>query len=152
MVIADLGIVHKPPSQRLLAGPRSKQFPIRPCNRAHDRGQRRSHILRKMPAVRPRIADQLVPFIKRLRKIQRLLRAEPEQPVRVPLQFREIVKRRRPHPLSLQLHRFDRRPTRTRPRHNQRGLDPVRRKPRRFLDVFQIPDPCPAIRLRFRLS
>jgi hypothetical protein len=54
-----------------------------------------------MPAVGARVADQLVPFIESLRDIQGPLRTEAEQPVGVPLQFGQIVQRRRSHPLDL---------------------------------------------------
>ena len=56
-----------------------------------------------MAAVGARIADQLVPLVERLRGVERLLRAEAEQPVGVALQLGQIVEQRRRHALRLAL-------------------------------------------------
>ena len=93
MVIGDLGIVDEPPSQRTLPGAGRQVLPIGRRDRLDDPRQRGRHILRQVPAVGARVADQLVPLVESLRHIQRLLRAEAEQPVGVPLQFRQVVER-----------------------------------------------------------
>src|SRR4051812_46624119 len=54
-----------------------------------------------MPAVGARIADELVPFVERLSEVQRLLGAEAEETVGVPLKLGEVVERRRRHALRL---------------------------------------------------
>jgi hypothetical protein len=60
-----------------------------------------------MAAIRARITDQLMPLIKSLCGVERMLRAEPEKPVRMPLQFGQIVQKRWPHALRFGLYGFN---------------------------------------------
>ena len=76
VVIGHLGIVNEPSPQGALARAGRQVVTIRTFDILDDRWQRRHHILREVPAVRARIANELVGFIKRLRDIQRFLRAE----------------------------------------------------------------------------
>ena len=133
VVISDLGIVDEPPSQRTLPRTGRKMRLIGNRDRLDDLRQRGRHILRQMSAVRSRVADQLVPFIERLGQVQGLLRAEAEQPVGVPLQFRQIVQRRRCHPLDLGSDRFDGGRARARALDNPSSRLSVRRQPHRLL-------------------
>ena len=63
VVVADLRVIHKPFSQRFLARTGRKVFFVARFNRAHNAGKGSGHILRNMPAVGSRIADQLVALI-----------------------------------------------------------------------------------------
>ena len=78
-----------------------------PADRAHDLRQRARYILRQMPAIGTWIADQLMSLIKRLREFECALRAERVQPIRMPLQFRQVVEQRRRHALGLRFDLFD---------------------------------------------
>src|SRR5437868_14855319 len=60
-----------------------------------------------MPAVGARIADQFLALIQGLCKVERLLRAEPEQTIGVTLQLGKVVKQRRKRPLVFGRNRFD---------------------------------------------
>ena len=141
VMVADLGIVHEAPSQRPFTSARSQVLAVRFLNRLDDAGQRARHILRQMPAIGARIADQFVAFIQRLRHVQRLLRAEPEKPVGVPLQFRKIVQRRRRHALGLGFDGFDGRLPGTRPRRDAVGLFAIGRQAHGLLQRFLIRRP-----------
>jgi hypothetical protein len=48
-----------------------------------------------MPAVGPRIREQLVPLVERLRGVERGFRGRAEEPVRVALQLGQVVEERR---------------------------------------------------------
>ena len=101
MVVGHLRVVDEPPPERALARARRQVLAVRRRDRFDDPRQRARHVLREMPAVGARIADQLVPFVQRLRDVERLLRAEAVQAVGVPLQLRQVVEQRRRHALRL---------------------------------------------------
>jgi hypothetical protein len=117
-MIGDFGIVHEAAPQGTLAGARRQQRVVRLFDRAHHRRQGGRHILRKMPAIGARIADQLAALVKRLSGFQSLLCAETIKAVGVPLQFGEIVKQRRRHALRFGLDGCDVRRARARPRYD----------------------------------
>ncbi len=105
-----------------------------------------------MPAVGAGITDQFVTFVKRLRGIERLLRAEPEQAVGMPLQFGKVVKRRRTHAPRLRFHRFDGRLTGLRARDDLRGLKAIGVEAGGFLNFAYVANPGTLIRFGFRLA
>src|SRR5690349_4989587 len=83
-----------------------------------------------MTAIRPRIADQLPLLVERLRGVERPLRAHPVEAVRVALELREIIqKRRRDPPLRAGL-RLDPRFAALHAQYDPRRLLSVRRQPR----------------------
>ena len=100
-----------------------------------------------MPAVRPGITDQLVPLIESLRSVERVLRTEPEEPVRMPLQFGQVIQERRSHPLHLGLYRFNSSNPGLCARRNLTGFHTIRRKSGGFLDLLRIADPGALISL-----
>ena len=77
-MISDLGIVDEPPSQRALPAAGRKVCVIGRRDRLDNPRQRYRRILRQMPAVGARVANQLVSFIKGLCHIQSLLCGEAE--------------------------------------------------------------------------
>ena len=72
-------------------------------------------------------------FIQLLRHVQSLLRAKPIQPVRVPLQLRQVVKRRRRHLLRFRFNRRNPRHAGLRARHNFLGFIGPGGQPHRLL-------------------
>src|SRR3954447_4983140 len=68
-----------------------------------------------MAAVGPWIADEFVLFIERLCDVERLLGTVAEQPVGMPLQFRQIVERWRSGALRRGFERLDRSRSRASP-------------------------------------
>ncbi len=63
VMVRDLGVVHKAPPERALAGAGRKLLAIGPFDHAHNARQCAGHVLRQVAAVGPRIADQLVALI-----------------------------------------------------------------------------------------
>ena len=120
-------------------------------NDADNARQRHGNILRKMPAVGSRIADEFVTLVKNLGQIQRLLRTETEQAIRMALQFGQIIEKRRRHALRFRLHRFNGCATGACPRYDLRSFYAIRIEPRRFLDLIHIADPRTFVRFRIRL-
>src|ERR1035437_6400758 len=80
---------------------------IRSFDAVDDLRQCQRYILREVPGVRARIADEFVGFIQRLRDVQRFLGAEAVQAVGVPLEFGKIVKQRGSQSLRFRLARVD---------------------------------------------
>jgi len=140
MVIGHLGVVHETASQRALAGARRELVAIRRFNRRHNARQRLRHFGREVPAIRARVTDEFVPLVERLCQVERLLRAEAEQAVGVPLQLRQIVEQRRPGTLPVGLDRFDGGASAARALDDLPSLGAVLGKPRGVLP--SIAEPC----------
>ena len=86
VVVADLAVIHIALAQGTLAGSRSQVLLIAAGNNAYDLGNRRRDIGRKVTAVGPGIADELVLLIERLGHVERFLCAEAVKAVGMPLQ------------------------------------------------------------------
>ena len=100
--------------------------------------QRRGDVLREVAAIGARIAEQLVAFVERLRRVQRLLRAEAVEAVGVALQLGEIVERRRGHALRLRFDGFDGGLAGARARCDALGLFAIGRQPHGLLQRFLV--------------
>ncbi len=142
VVVGDLGIVHEAAAQRTLAGAGRKLLAIRRGDGLDDARQGLRHVLREVPAVGARIADQLVSLVERLRDVQRLLRAEAEQAVGVALQFGQIVERRRRHALRLRFDGFDGGLAGARARFDAAGLFAIGRQAHGILSDRETRCPC----------
>jgi len=68
-MIGDLCIIDESPPQRELSGTRSHVLSIRCLDRLHNSWQCRAHILRQVPTIRARVADELVAFVQHLGEI-----------------------------------------------------------------------------------
>jgi hypothetical protein len=90
VVIRHLRVVHEPRAERPLGRPFREERPVLRLERADDARQRRGHVAREVPAVGPRVGDRLSLLVEPLRHLERLLRAPSEEPVRVPLQLRQV--------------------------------------------------------------
>jgi hypothetical protein len=97
MVIGDIGIVHKPPTQRTYACPRCKLRLIGTSNRLHHLRQRCGHIRRQMSAIRAGITEQFFGLVQPLGEFERSFGTESPEAIGVSLQFGKIVKQRRRH-------------------------------------------------------
>ena len=78
MVIGDLRVVDEARPSGRSPVPGASESRVRPSIASNDLRQRPRDVLRQVPAVRARIADQLVLLVQRLRDVQRPLRAEAE--------------------------------------------------------------------------
>ena len=70
VVIADLRVIDEPFRERPLARARCDVRLVRPADRPGDGPQRARHLVREMPAVGARIADDLVLLVQRLRQLE----------------------------------------------------------------------------------
>ena len=95
MVIRDPTIIDESLAKGALACSRRQVFEIGRLDRLYDAGQRFRHVFRQVTAVGSRIADELGFLVECLSDIESPLRAEPEQTVRRPLQFGEVVQQGR---------------------------------------------------------
>src|SRR4051812_26587262 len=93
MVFADFRIIDPARRQSATAVCSHKVAVARPDD-VHDRGQRRRNCARKIAAVGARIAQRLVCFVECLRSVERTLRSQSVESVRVPLELREIIELR----------------------------------------------------------
>ena len=84
-MVCDFRVVDEAASERPLASAGRERFAVGRFDGFYDARQRGDDVFGEMAAVGSRIADQLMPFVKRLCQIQRLLRAEAEKPVGVAL-------------------------------------------------------------------
>ena len=130
VVIGHFRVVDEPSPERTHSCTGRELRAIRRFDRLDDARKRLCHILRQVTAVRSRIADEFVFFVQRLGDIQSFLRAETEQAIRVPLQFRQVVQKRRGRPLRCGIDGFDRRLSRKCPLDDRLCLDPVNRQTR----------------------
>src|SRR5262249_4532514 len=89
-----------------------------------------------MAAVRARVADKLVTLVKRLRQVERFLRAVAVEAVGGAPGVREIVERRRRHALCLRPYGFDRGLPRARASDNAVRLLTIGRETHGFLERF----------------
>ena len=122
MVIRNLCVVNEARTQRPFPRAGGDELRILRADVANDGRQRFRHGPREVAAVGPRITQQLVFFVERLRDLQRLLRAESVEAVGVALQFRKVIQRGRPHALRLRLQRCNLRLAGAGPRDNFLGL------------------------------
>src|SRR5436309_7590097 len=114
-MVGYLRVIHETASQRPFTGARRQVLAVWSLDGLDDARQRAGHILRQMPAIGSRIADEFVSLVERLRGIKSLLCAETEQAVGVPLELRQVVQRWRRHALRLSFDGLDRRLARARP-------------------------------------
>ena len=94
MVIRDCGVVDEARAKRALEGARGDHRAVRFGNRTDDRGERLGDRARELAAVGARIAEELAPLVKRLRDVERPLRAHAEEAVGMALKLGEIVEQR----------------------------------------------------------
>ena len=85
MVISDIRIVHKPPTQHACARPLGKLRLIGTPDRLYHLRQRGGNVRRQMTAVRAGIAEEFPGLVQVLREFERPLGTEPPKTVGVPL-------------------------------------------------------------------
>ncbi len=128
VVVGHLGVVHEATAERALAGPRGEERRVGPGDRRHHRRQGGGHVAGQVPAVGPRVGEELPGLVERLRGGQRRLRRESTNAVRVPLQLGEVVEKRRGDPARLLLDRLHLRASRPHAPDDLTRLDPVLRQ------------------------
>ncbi len=95
MVIIHLCVIHEAARECALTASFGEQRPVRSGDRLNDGGQGARFRRRQMSAVGAGVAEQLVFFVQRLRRVERALGGQAVQAIHVPLEFGQIIQERR---------------------------------------------------------
>ena len=129
MVVGDLGVVHIAAAERLLTGSRGEVLLVGLADGVDDPRQGLRHVLRKVPAVGPGIADQLALLVELLGHAQGLAGTEAVEPVGVALQLGEVVEQGWRELAVFRPHRLDGGLANERPLANRLGQLAIGRQP-----------------------